>query len=241
MTNKHNCPAKDWTCYFAPLTHCTLPAEWEQQSAPLSIVHLTEGAPTLIHSPVRTHLADRKLFVNKSTVEGLNSNVYVGKPSSWWMAHATAYMARPNKRTLNVACLLVYWNCVTNSATEPDRPMASVFVRSGDKWKEAKFRNTFVHMKELDDFVAKHPNLRPNYVYFGTDNSKILTEAALEFGNTWNLSWFGYHRSDGGMTHEQRLQRSRSGQIELQTLMTRNRSDTISLRGHIRRNAVKQP
>lgn len=218
-TNSDNCREEDWTCYFAPMTHCKLPEGWANASEALKASHLTDGggAPQFVQSPCQPYVAGSSVSASKSSVENLTIEHFRKKPSSWWMAHAAAYLARPNKRTLSVAC--TYWNCITANQTAQSRPMASMFVRSGDKWKEAAFHNTSDHMRALEEFVAVHPFLRPHQVYFGTDSADILKQAVVDYKDKWNLLWVGYHRTRRGFDQAEFNKGSRSV-IELQMLMT---------------------
>jgi hypothetical protein len=158
-----------------------------------------------------------------NTIQGFGgSSTFNNKPNSWWMTHATNYLIRPNKRTLNVACW--YWSCMPiqfdRSSQQQLTTTASIFVRSGDKWKEANLRTAQEHFDALEHFVQLNPDLRPSTVYFGTDDALVLSEVARQFSHKYNLTWIGVHRDTKGLTFEETMTRAYSSKVEWQVLVS---------------------
>jgi hypothetical protein len=246
MTNPANCPQQDWTCYFAPVSKCALPQDWDDDDeAPefAAIDLTTEQAP----SPPGPTKPGRKYVraiahpqpLNGALVMGQQQSVdriknfggstaFNGKPNSWWMTHATMYLIRPNNRTLDVTCW--YWSCMPNRGfgllsrhhhqQQQQQPSASIFVRSGDKWKEAHLRTAQEHFDALKAFVRANPTLRPGSVYFGTDDALVLSDVARRYSADYNLTWIGYHRDVKGLSFEETITRAFSPKIEWQVLVS---------------------
>lgn len=268
MTNPANCPAQDWGCYFAPVSRCALPKDWDEAKTPemqLSDMEEEEdgGSTDAQGRKYVKHIAHpqplggalRMGEGDSVRIKGFGgSRAFDAKPNSWWMTHATAYILRPNARTLEVVCW--YWRCMqgedggggfggggavggasapTSKTTTQQRqdaqhqqqqqrppraPTASVFVRSGDKWKEASLRTAQEHFDALEAFSRAHPSLRPERVYFGTDDALVLSEVTRHHADRWNLTWIGYHRDVRGLTFEEAMTRAYSPTVELQTYVS---------------------
>jgi hypothetical protein len=230
MTNPLNCASQDWACYFAPVSKCALGKDWDESKTPeFAAEDLTRGrTATSTRKYVRTiahpqPLNGALLMGQSVRIEGFGGGAeFDGKPNSWWMTHATNYLIRPNKRTLGVACW--YWSCMPHrllpSTSQEQQPTASIFVRSGDKWKEANLRTAQEHFDALERFVQSNPDLRPSTVYFGTDDALVLSDVVRQYSNTYNLTWIGFHRDVKGLSFEETITRGHSPKIELQVLVS---------------------
>jgi hypothetical protein len=233
MTNPTSCPQMDWTCYFAPVSKCALPQDyWDESQVPEFATEDLTNERTTTRSPrkyVRAIAHPQPL--NGALVMGQGdavrikgfggSSTFNDKPNSWWMTHATVYVIRPNQRTLDVACW--YWSCmpIQFAPSSQQQPAASIYVRSGDKWKEANLRTAQEHFDALDAFVDANPTLRPLSVYFGTDDALVLSDVVRKYhGHKYNLTWIGYHRDVKGLSFEETMTRAYSAKAEWQVLVS---------------------
>lgn len=188
LTNPANCPEQNWQCYFAAMTGCSVPPACTSVREFKMTAHRGQ-ANWSYDTCSRTRSTDNPGGIDLSQVFSRLQTLkpeFRDKPASWWMTHATTYLIRPNQRTINAACH--HWNCVMGGAKEPVRPMASVFVRSGDKWQEATLYNSSAYFDQLESFLLIHPYLRPTSVYFGTDDFNVLKQSVLDYGPRWNIS-----------------------------------------------------
>jgi hypothetical protein len=226
MTNPLNCAQQDWACYFAPVSKCVLGKDWDESKTPeFATEDLASGRTT---TSTRKHVRtiahpqplNGALVMGQSLgIKGLGGFSGFRVPNSWWMTHATMYLIRPNKRTLDVACW--YWSCMPQSFVPSFKePTASIFVRSGDKWKEANLRTAQEHFDALEIFVREHPALKPSTVYFGTDDALVLSDVVRRYASEYNLTWLGFHRETKGLTFEETLTRAYSPKVEWQVLVS---------------------
>lgn len=207
LTNPQTCPQKDWSCYFARLTKCVLPSNWSDNAVPFESAKGTERFVTVKSTTVfrETMRAPLRLFG------------YDHKPVHWWSTHASMYLFRPNQRTVNFACHA--WNCMFPHGSGPSRPFAAIFIRSGDKFTEAKLHEPF----EYFDLVMKLNRTLPEAiqtVYVGTDSARMLSQVDREFSHAWNLVYLGHHRSDNGNSQDFQKVVQHSARIEYQILST---------------------
>jgi hypothetical protein len=201
-TNPQSCPSKDWSCYFAPLTNCTLPLNWESLAEPFS--HAAKSQYTT-SSPSPNLISD------------LTEYGFASQPPPWWFAQASAYLVRPNARTLSAVCYA--WECIMPGRKYPPRPLASIFIRRGDKWKEAKLREPYEYFALLDKFNVQNHFTKPiGDVYVGTDDAHML-KTAIEFRN-YSLFFINYPRETGGLKMDAVDQRFQTPLIEWQVLMS---------------------
>jgi hypothetical protein len=227
MTNPANCAQQDWTCYFAPVSRCGLPGEWDESKTPEFAMEdwTNERTNKYIRTIAHPQPLNGALIMGQSSVniKGFGgSSTFNNKSNSWWMTHATNYLIRPNKQTLDIACW--YWSCMPRkfvpSTSQRTQPTASIFVRSGDKWKESNLRTAQEHFDALERFVQSNPDLKPSMVYFGTDDALVLSDVARQYSHKYNLTWIGVHRDTKGLTFEETMTRAHSPKIEWQVLVS---------------------
>lgn len=203
LTNPSSCSQQNWSCYFAPLTNCTLPDDvWNKLNRTLDGLN-DPRVQYVAHEafpPSNEHNFDEPCFL-----AGLNY------PEGWWFTHTSVYLVRPSSRTISAACAA--WNCIF--PMEPLRPFASVFVRRGDKWKEAKSHSVseyLLKIRELQNMTQLQS------IYIGTDDASILHDFHTSLNSS--ISWIGYHRDKGGLTQEEVWSRYHSAKAEWQVLLS---------------------
>lgn len=206
MTNPKTCTEQDWSCYFAPLTNCTLPANWVSAAEPL-IASWTNQSSQFLTAPVR-HKTPRLPLIGFGFDDRLGG---------WWGTHAVMYLIRPSMRTLQATCLA--WACMSQGAREPPRPFASMFVRGGDKWKEARLRDPYEYF-DLLAWLNSKLSEPVRMLYVGTDDAYILQKIARNYSGSWNLHWIGYNRDHGGLTLNEVMSRHNSSRAEWQVLLS---------------------
>lgn len=209
MTNPNSCPGRNWSCYFAPMTNCTLPKDWQQRAK-----HAAQSQTQLFVNSTIRYVAVH-VFPPSNEYNFEQSTLLNGShlPEGWWYTHTTAYLLRPSVRTLRAACRA--WTCIHGTQAVA-RPMAAVFIRRGDKWKEAKPHNLTEYKAAVSN-VNKQSPIRT--IYVGTDDSDALRQARGMFQG-YTVFWLGYHRDVGGLTHEEVQSRYNSAKAEWQVLMS---------------------
>lgn len=209
MTNPNSCAGRNWSCYFAPVTNCTLPKDWQQHAK-----HVVQSQTNLFANQSLQYIAVH-VFPPSNEYNFEQSTFLNGShlPEGWWFTHTTAYMLRPAPRTVRAACHA--WTCIHGAKAVP-RPMAAVFIRRGDKWKEAKPHNLTDYAEAMTNIHKQSP-IRT--IYVGTDDATTLIQARQIFEG-YNVFWLGYHRDVGGLTHEEVQSRYHSAKAEWQVLLS---------------------
>lgn len=219
MTFAASCESQDWACYFAPLTNCTLPADWKSKAVAFTSITGHSNDP-YVSSSATMNLADAQGIGSVRPTSLLGSNGYNQKPASWWMTQATGYVARPNTRTLQAVCYI--WDCIVGGGAhqkQPQRPFAAMFIRRGDKWWESRLREPFEYFDLLEG-LDRNLSEPIKTVYVGTDDPKMLSQIVREYSTDWDLIWMGYHRSSQGSQHHEEVARYHTAKMELQVLLT---------------------
>jgi hypothetical protein len=202
MTNPQTCKSRDWSCYFASMTNCSLPSDWKDLVRPFASPNQTEQ---YVSSPSKSH----------KTVNNLLPIGFYQQSAAWWYVHATLYLIRPNIRTLSAVCHI--WNCIMHGRPSIAKPYAAMFIRSGDKYKEAKLRKPQEYFTELEK-LNNHTAAKVTSVYVGTDDARILSEVQNAYSHKYTLFWMGYHRDVGGLSWEEVSTRFHSPKAEWQVL-----------------------
>jgi hypothetical protein len=208
FTHPALCDRGSMECFFAPLTHCQLPPNWKGTARPL--VSLDDDAQYLFtnSSPAAAGIAGGT---------GLHHLGFDHKPPSWWVTHASAYIVRPNLQTLQATCFA--WNCIMHGAAQPVRPFASVFVRAGDKHKEANPTDPHEYFSAL--WSLSHNLTEPvRTVYVGTDSALLLNRVIQDYRDDWNMVWTGYFRSAIGTEEPKEISMAFTAELGLMSLIT---------------------
>jgi len=165
----HACDPPSAECYFEPLTQCS------------TSLH----APKWMDAPKLTKIGEHsnervvRLQVNyvMDPPEGFSRLKFVPRPFSnkdrfWWHAQAIKYVARPNERSRKIVAE------EQKKIFPPDgvipHPIISMYVRHGDKWKEATLHNLSMYMNGIEEVSQKH-NIKD--IYLNTDDPEVITEA----------------------------------------------------------------
>lgn len=218
-TNPQTCESRDWACYFARLTNCSLPEDWKSSSKPfVNITHQTDQYVTHVSSyKIADATGAESFYTFRPSKLAPAWQPYATKPRSWWITHATGYVMRPNERTLRATCYL--WDCLFGRNKQPRRPFAAVFIRQGDKYWEAKLRNASEYFDLLRDFEARlgEPIRK---VFVGSDDPGMITHVLEQYSREWDLSFIGYPRQPQGNLQWEEPKRHHSASIEVQMLLT---------------------
>lgn len=210
------CETQDWSCYFAPLTTCTLPQDWRSKARPFQDI-AGQIEDQYVTSSAQMQLANAPGLGGVRVDDFDGSSSFNNKPASWWMTQATGYVARPNERTLSAVCHI--WNCIIGRGKQPPRPFAAMFIRRGDKGWEAQLREPFEYF-DLLEALDRNLSEPVRGVYIGTDDPRMLSQVAREYSQRWDLVWMGYHRASQGSQHHEEVSRYHSARMELQVLLT---------------------
>jgi hypothetical protein len=193
-------------CLFVPASRCPPPPNW--RAAP----RWRLGAPD------RVMQAD-----SVSEVAGISqceASVQVGggagsplarfadRPPSWWQAQLIAYITRPRPSTLARILAPAMANAFWNTGGIPPRPLASVFMRGGDKGAEAALQPGGAYFDALAPVAAA---LNVTHVYLSSDDGALIHAAIDGYASSrrgapasppprYTPHFIDWHRPTGGAT-----------------------------------------
>jgi len=138
------CARGEMACYYAPIAHCALPVEWQRSAVPL-ILSTAASSPRTDAMTATAHVATVNLtwyvygnysLASRPRAMAATKNL----PVSWFNAQFASFMFRPSAHAMReVIAPLVRATFANVSTVLPER-FAAVFMRRGDKWKEAPLR-----------------------------------------------------------------------------------------------------
>jgi len=189
-TFSHVCNPPTSECYFEPITHCK------------TGLHL----PDWRNAPI---MRDDKYFPDERVVRLNDQYLYTAitgfsrvkfvpsmfayKDFYWWHAQVTKYLVRPNAYSREIV-LNEQKKMFPPYGIIP-HPMISMYVRHGDKYKEATLLPLSAYMDTIqgvaDEFNIKH-------IYLGTDDPQVITEALANYTPRFTFHYIETKRYNGG-------------------------------------------
>ena len=136
---------------------------------------------------------------------------HASKPKRWWYAQLEKFALRPSDFTLDNLVWPLQQNAFYRTRGVLPHPLAAVFIRAGDKFKEAPPKSVDSHFAELAPLAAK---LGIKDVYVGSDSHERIAEALEKYGDTYTIHFINWHRPPGGMTYQDVLSSQRSWRME---------------------------
>jgi hypothetical protein len=199
-------PPSYLTCFFKPTTMCGLPTGSAAHEAPALAAF--GQADQYVRSPPLQRFAGSGFqdMAVRSATPGLAE--FAGKPTSWWFAQLAKFVVRPTEHTLRH----LVWPAqqVAFHATEGalPRPLAAMFIRAGDKGREAPLQSVAAHFAELAPIAAR---LGIKDVYVGSDSHARIAEALDQFGANYTIHFIQWQRPDTGLGMADVMHTLRSG------------------------------
>jgi len=185
-------------CFFLPTTRCRLPRDWRSKAKPMTTMNMTDQV---------VHVAANFAFSFANTAAhnlAVQSNhpvlaTHANKPKRWWYAQLEKFALRPSDYTLKHLVWPLQQNAFYRTQGVLPHPLAAVFIRAGDKFKEAPPKSVDSHFAELAPLAAK---LDIKDVYVGSDSHDRIAEALEKYGTTYTIHFINWHRPPGGMTYQ---------------------------------------
>jgi len=171
-----SCAARNFRCYFVPLTNCSLPREWRDYVVTVSEssqFHLINASqPRFIVSAAASQLSDY-LGLRAGRPNLPAEFPLLGSDATWWWtAQFVAFSFRPNAYMLRTGILPLVRAALAPASDLPARYM-NVFMRQGDKWKEAKLRSPEEYFERIRDASTTY-NI--SACYLSSDSAVVLNE-----------------------------------------------------------------
>lgn len=160
------------SCYFLPLSNCTLQnsglVQSDLDSAPhvSSLQQLKTSPQRVVIMSTSVALDNAKIVPSAALSLLANLNVSNDKLFWWWRAVGAAYIVRPNNRTLSE---LQTRRRNKLAGQDPQPGCISLYVRHGDKGNEAVVFEDAAYEAALHRLLATDPSLR-NEVFLSTED-----------------------------------------------------------------------
>jgi hypothetical protein len=117
---------------------------------------------------------------------------------------------RPTTRTVRDMIAPEVQRIFTTTGGAIPLPLASVFIRNGDKDTETKVYGAEEHMRLLHPIAS---SLGIHHVYVGSDDFAHIATAVDRYRDQYSMYFLDYHRESGGLKMTDVEQSSRSWKI----------------------------
>jgi hypothetical protein len=118
------------------------------------------------------------------------------KTPYWWQAHLTKFVMRPSDYTLKHVVWPLQHTAFYRTEGIIPHPLAAVFIRAGDKFKEAPPLSVDAHFAELIPIASK---LGIKNVYVGSDSHDRMAEAIDKYGSNYTFHFIDWSRPGSGL------------------------------------------
>jgi hypothetical protein len=193
-------------CFFLPTTRCRLPSEWRAQAKALIGLNMT--AP-IVHVAASYGFPFARIAAHNMAVQSSHPVLaaHAGKPKPWWYAQLEKFALRPSDYTLRHLVWPLQQNAFYSTKGVLPHPLAAVFIRAGDKFKEATPMSVDSHFAELAPIAAR---LGIKDVYVGSDSHDRIAEVLEKYGSTYTIHFINLHRPPAGLAYQDVLSSQRS-------------------------------
>ena len=171
------CAARWNMCYYRPFTPCTLPADWSARALHLEsrtnrtlLLEINGTRHQFVSvSAVMNDAVGRALGVTGARPLGPNHTALTKSlNTAFWMPQLAQFMFRPSARFMHdTVAPLVRKTFGGGGGSLPDKYLA-VFMRAGDKFREAKLFGAHEFFAAVDTTTRKHGI---QHVYVSSDSA----------------------------------------------------------------------
>ena len=185
-------------CFFMPTSRCMPPDSWKdapsfqgnQTARVLQLKDIEILKETSEESFCRLSVqAEKKLPLHK----------YSKKHSVWWTAQLVKYIIRPRPWVLRDIVAPRQLSAFPSTRGRPPHPFAAMFIRSGDKHKEAEPQPVHAYFDALEP-VAKKLGIR--HVYVSSDDSEAIKFVSRKYSSRYSIHYVHENRPSGGLSME---------------------------------------
>jgi len=118
------------------------------------------------------------------------------KSKDWWQAQLTTFVMRPSAYTLKHIVWPLQQAAFYRSEGVIPHPFAAIFIRAGDKFKEAPPVSVDAHFVELAPIATR---MGIKHVYLGSDSHDRIAEAMDKYGSNYTLHFIDWSRPESGL------------------------------------------
>lgn len=182
-------------CYFLPTTLCSLPPDWEAAATNFSGFGMADAfAVTTGRTSYPFWQPAHRGMVVQSEDPVLAA--HKDKPSHWWYAQLAKFVLRPSDFTLRQVVWPLQLGAFYRTQGVLPHPLASIFIRAGDKHRETPLMSVDSHFELLAPIAAK---LGIKDVYVGSDSHDRIEEAVDKYGSAYTIHFIDWGRPSTGI------------------------------------------
>jgi hypothetical protein len=178
-------PKRYLDCFFLPTTKYSLPADWNTHAKKMTAMNGTDQIVHLRAFPRVPFTNDYQRLRPASEHPVLAQ--HKDKPVRWWKAQLAKFVLRPTNYTLRQLVWPLQHAAFYETQGALPHPLAAIFIRAGDKHKEATPMSVDAHFAELAPVAAQ---MGIKDVYLGSDSHDRIAEAITKYGTTYNIHFF---------------------------------------------------
>ena len=182
-------------CFFLPTTACPLPEDWQDRAVRMTDITMNSTAEIVTvragaSFTNKTKQAMWELWNNPALAE------HRGQAAPWWRAQLTKFMMRPSEYTLKHIVWPLQQAAFYRTEGVLPRPLAAVFMRAGDKFREARPMSVDAHFAELAPTAAA---LGIKDVYVGSDSHDRIAETIDKYRSNYTFHFVDWSRPESGL------------------------------------------
>jgi hypothetical protein len=169
------CAQRQFECYVAPLTHCRLPPALERNASlalPWFAPNSQEQYTQSNYHFVLYRLGFREDSILPLALPGASARVRA-MPGPWWMSMLMQYLLRRNDAFHAERVAPLVQRTVPANVIAHDVRFMSVFMRQGDKFKEAALHPPSEYLTWIEALTRKHAL---SHLYLSTDSAAALQD-----------------------------------------------------------------
>jgi len=172
--------------------------EFEDAARPITMMDVPD---TVVTTPSRSGFPFWNISYIDMVIQSADPvlSAHKDKPSHWWYAQLTKFTLRPSDFTLHQLVWPLQLGAFYRTHGALPHPLAAVFIRAGDKFKEAPLLSVDAHFAELAPIAAK---LGIKDVYLGSDSHDRIVEALGKYGSTYTIHFIDWARPEVGLAFE---------------------------------------
>eukprot|EP00026_Physarum_polycephalum_P008788 Phypoly_transcript_08889.p1 GENE.Phypoly_transcript_08889~~Phypoly_transcript_08889.p1 ORF type:complete len:462 (+),score=51.80 Phypoly_transcript_08889:149-1387(+) len=188
-------------CWFEPYSSCT------NDSIQNSTWNLATNWTEINSSNVSIERIDFWALIKNASIPRVTyvPPIFSHKDSFWWHAQSIKYLARPNARTISV--VKEEQKKIFGGDGSLPHPIISLYIRHGDKWKEAKPKSVKAYMDRIMLIADKH-NIK--HLYVGTDDQLALDELVQNYSSRFQIYFIDTPRLADNQTTPMQMMRTNS-------------------------------
>ena len=188
-SNAGDCPNDStFSCYFLPVSKCKPPAGSFPQIS-------DDPSPRVVR--ISTGIYGKCGGFNLNLPADNPLSKFKHKPFEWWFPQIMNYILRPQPWVLREYVWPIQHAAFFKTEGVIPHPIASIFVRRGDKGREAPLHAYEEYFQKLEPIATQ---LGIKHVFVNSDEYEQIEGALQKYQGKYEIHFIDYHRFGGGLS-----------------------------------------